>query len=388
MKKQRAQQKPSKHIRLADLAKIIAELFPPHLAESWDNVGLQIGDPNAKVNRILTCLEVTDSTLDEARRGKCDTIIAHHPLIFRPLKSIVSSRPSERLAVELVRSNINLIVAHTNMDAAPWGTNQVLAEVCGLKPIGPLDPRPLDPNPEASSYKLVVFTPKGHERAVIDAIDRSGGGRIGLYTHCTFRGVGTGTFRGGEGSDPFIGEAGKFEEAEEYRLEAVVPRESREKVLREVLKVHPYEESAYDFYPLATERELAGLGCIALPPTPLTIDQFVEQIKVGIGIDQVRVSGPPKNKIKRVAVCSGSGGSFIGRAASSGAEAYLTGEISYHHGIEAHQRGLAVIEVGHFESERIIAEPLARKLTEIFKSRGLDATARAAKTDFQPFRFI
>lgn len=381
-------------LTLRALADQIALLFPPHLAEDWDNVGLQIGDPAAQVRRIMTCLEVTEPTLAEARRLKADTIIAHHPLIFRPFKTLLESRPAEKLATELVRAGIGLIVAHTNMDSVPWGTNQVLARACGLTPLGPLAPRPLNDGggDVAGTLKFVVFTPLGHEQNLIEAIHRGGGGRIGLYTHCTFRAAGTGTFMGGEGSDPFIGKAGEREEATEYRIESVVPRSARGTVLAEILKVHPYEEPAYEFYPLAGgDAPLAGLGCMARPSQDfISLDALIKQIKSGLKLKQLRVSGPgaldPKQKIESVAICSGSGGSFIAKAASRGAQCYITGEISYHGGIEAHQRGLTVIEVGHFESEQIIAAAFAESLASDPVIISGDASVVAAKDDLQPFR--
>lgn len=377
-------------IKLGELAGIIAGLFPPHLAESWDNVGLQIGDPAARVRRAMTCLEVTEPTLAEARRMKADAIVAHHPLVFKPMKGVIESNPAQRLVAELIRARIGLIVAHTNMDCAPWGTNQILAEACGLRPVGYLDPKPLNASPDSADFKLVIFTPQGHERAVIDAIHRGGGGRIGLYTHCTFRGAGTGTFRGGEGSDPFIGEAGKFEEAQEFRLESVVPRAARASVLAEVLKVHPYEEPAYEFYPLAGDAGEAGAGSIAEPTAPLALSGLVAQIKRRMKLKQVRVSGPYAERaakpVKRIAICSGSGGSFIARAAAIKADAYITGEVSYHYGIEAMQRGLVVIEVGHFESERIMAGPLAEKLRWIAAIAGAGVSVQASASDLQPYQ--
>jgi putative NIF3 family GTP cyclohydrolase 1 type 2 len=146
----------------AALAKVVARMFPPHLAEDWDNVGLQIGDPNARVQKILTCLEATAPTLAEARRLGVDALVAHHPLIFRPMKAALASNPAQRLVMDLIRAGLNLIVAHTNMDSAPWGTNQVLAERCGLEPVGPLAPAALDPQADARMLKFVVFVPKGH----------------------------------------------------------------------------------------------------------------------------------------------------------------------------------------------------------------------------------
>lgn len=367
---------------LGELSRRVASLAPPRLAEEWDNVGLQIGDPNARVRRVMTCLEVTGPTLAEAKRRKVDAIVAHHPLIFRPMKSVLESRPAEHLVAELIRAGIGLVVAHTNLDSARWGTNEVLAERCGLKPMGPLFAADA---PE--SYKLTIFTPKGHEGAIIDAIARGGGGLIGAYSHCTFRSPGTGTFLGGEGSDPFIGKAGRLEEADELRIETLVTAERREAVLGEVLKAHPYEEPAYDFYRLDAPAGPEGIGCLALPEKPMMAGDLAKSIKRRLKLRVVRISGPEDRIVRKIAICTGSGGSFLSRIPATGAQAYLTGEVTYHHGIEAHQRGIAVIEIGHFESERIVAAPLAAKLAADQALAAAGVTVFAAEDDLQPFTY-
>lgn len=372
--------KTSSPLTLSQLAAAVESIAPAALAESWDNVGLQIGNPSAQVRRVMTCLEVTAPTLAEARRRRADAIVAHHPLIFRPFKTILDSRPAERLAADLIRAGIGLIVAHTNLDAARWGTNQVLAERCGLKVVGPLDQRELP-----AQYKFVVFTPEGHEAKVIDAIARGGGGVIGAYTHCTFRSPGIGTFLGGEGANPFIGKAGNFEQASEFRIEAIVPPAARASVLKEVLAAHPYEEPAYEFYVLGGEFKGYGLGCIAEIDSAKTAEAVAREFKRRLKLKSVRLSGPPDKRVRRIAICTGSGGSLIGRAASMRVDALLTGEATYHHGIEAHQRGIALIEIGHYESEQIVAAPLAEKLRENKIIHDADVEVFAAKNDLQPF---
>lgn len=370
-------------ISLGQLAKRVAELAPPRLAEDWDNVGLQIGDPEAIVTRVMTCLEVTAPTLAEAKRRKADAIVAHHPLIFRPMKSALENRPAEKLVRELIRADIGLIVAHTNLDSARWGTNEVLAEALGLMPLGPLFAAP-----QTETYKLTVFTPEGYENAVIDAIARGGGGEIGAYTHCTYRSPGTGTFRGGEGSDPFIGESGQLVQADEFRIETVVPAERREVVLREVIKAHPYEEPAYDFYRLAVEHGPDGIGCLARPKEPVTAEALARSIKRRLNLQTVRLSGPASKKIRKIAICTGSGGSFLSRIGVTGAQAYITGEMTYHYGVEAHQRGVSVLELGHFESEQIVAAPLAERLgaETVLKEAGVSVFA--GERDLQPFEYF
>ncbi|MCL5270818.1 MAG: Nif3-like dinuclear metal center hexameric protein, partial [bacterium] len=256
---------------------------------------------------------------------------------------------------------------------------------------------------------------------VIEAIDRAGGGRIGAYTHCTFRVPGTGTFFGSAGAHPAVGQAGRLEEVEEYRLETVVPASAREAVVREVRAVHPYEEPAFEFHLLAPERRGAGLGLLAPPPCELVTDpprkactarELAAHVKARLGaclaarFDEsrgprfgerpgaasgsppvsvaVRLSGPPDKKIRRVAVCSVRGGSYLGKVAGR-ADAYLTGEINYHQAVEAHARGIAVIEVGHFESEVLVAAPLAVRLAAAERLIAAGVEVFAARHELQPF---
>ena len=367
---------------VSDLVKAIEAIAPARLAESWDNVGLQVGHPAAPLRRVLTCLEVSAPVLAEAVRVKADAIVAHHPLIFHPLTALNLAQPAGDLIATLIRENIALVVAHTNLDSATWGTNAALAEACGLKPEAPLLSREGD-----QEYQFVVFVPKGHEEAMIEAIERGGGGRIGGYSRCTYRVGGTGTFMGGQGTHPAIGEPGKFEEVEEFRLEARVPDSARASVLREVLLAHPYEEPAFFYHAIKEEGGKAGMGCVAWLEPPRPAEDLAAELKERLGLAAVRLSGPPKKKVKKVALCSGSGGSFIGKVAGK-AEAYITGEINYHQAVEAHARGVAVIELGHFESEVLVARPLAEKLAGVKKFIDAEVEILAAKSDLQPFRYL
>ena len=367
---------------VADLVKMIERIAPVGLAEPWDNVGLQIGDPSAPVRRVMTCLEVTPPVAAEAVRRGADTLVTHHPLIFKSLNSIDLSQPVANMAGRLVRSGLTLIAAHTNLDSARWGTNTVLADRCGFRIQGPLIPRTGE-----AQYKLAVFAPKGHEDKLIEAIARGGGGRIGAYTHCTFRTPGVGTFRGGEGTDPFMGRAGRLEQVEELRLEAVVPESARTTVVREMLAAHPYEEVAFDLYPLAATPRFEGMGLLTTPEKPMTASQLALDLKSRLGLKTVRLSGAPKKKARRVAVCAGSGGSLLGMVAGR-ADVLVTGEMDYHRGVEAHARAIAVIELGHFETEVLVTRPLAARLGADPQLAAAGVKVFPADKDLQPFSYL
>lgn len=377
-----ARRRPKAPVRtLIDLVRAVERIAPPGLAEDWDNCGLQLGDPNQAIQRVMTCLELTAPTLAEAGRRRADAIVTHHPLLFKPLRQINFAQPAAALAAEAIRRGIGVVAAHTNLDSARWGTNQVLAEACGLTPGAPLAPRD-----EEALFKFAVYVPAGHEQAVIDAIDAGGGGSIGAYSHCTFRAEGVGTFKGGEGTQPFIGEPGRLEQTPEFRIETIAPASARAKLVRTVRAAHPYEEMAFDLIPLDGAIG-AGLGCVTKLPEPATAQALAADIKRRLKPACVRLSGSPSKKIKRAAICSGSGGGLLGRAAAA-ADVLITGEIGYHQGVEAHQRGLAVIEIGHFESEVLIAGPLAGRLEADAALAEAGVKIFAATADLQPFIYV
>jgi dinuclear metal center YbgI/SA1388 family protein len=371
---------------VSDVIKAIARLAPPELAEPWDNVGLQVGHPAAPVARVLVALELTAPVLEEARSCEADLILTHHPLIFKPWNALNLAQPGPALAAEALRAGVAVLAAHTNLDAAAWSTAHAVAERLGWQINEPLLPRESGAG-EEPPYKFVVFTPQGYEEAVIEAIVRGGGGQIGAYSHCTFRSPGVGTFRGETGTTPFLGEAGRLENVEEFRLEALVPARARGRVQQEVRAVHPYETMACDWIPLGGVGGSVGLGGVVKLAEPLNVQGLAELCRAQLGVTTMRRSGPAEKKIRRVAICTGSGGSFIGKAAMR-ADALLTGEITYHQGIEAHQRGVAVLELGHFESEVLVTAPLARRLSQDEKLAAAGVEVLAAQRDLQPFEYL
>jgi dinuclear metal center YbgI/SA1388 family protein len=334
-------------LRLKELDALIDTIAPRELAESWDNVGLQVGDPDAPVKRLALAVDVTKDTVQKAIRLRADALISHHPLIFRPLHTLILSNPVSKLLRDLLAHGIALIVAHTNLDKSPEGTNKALACALGVE-----NPQPLLPQPAGvQHYKFVVFVPKGYEAKIIDAIHRGGGGVIGNYSHCTFRTSGTGTFLPLEGAKPFIGAVGQLEEAEEWRLEALVPKAKIHAVLREVIRVHPYEEVAYDVFPLEAISLKSGLGMVGELANQLAFSTFLRKLKTALKPQTVQLIGVPPRRLRRVAVCSGAGGDVIPHLAPDRADLLVTGEINHHAALEAQARGLCVVCATHYATE-------------------------------------
>lgn len=338
----------------------IERLAPPPLAESWDNCGLQAGDPSAEVNRILVALTPLPEVFEEAGEAGADFLLFHHPLIFGGLNSVNTAAYPGDLLARAVRSNLTVYAAHTSYDATPDGVSVALAQALGLR--GPLEVI----SPRGSMMKLVVFVPEENADELAGALSEAGAGVIGEYTRCTFRTPGTGTFLGGEGSDPYLGERGKLEKVEEIRLETVVPAHHASRAAAAVRETHPYEEPAFDLYPIEGFPEGCGYGRAGDLPEPLTPEELREYVSEHLGFPARIVAVPqPGERVERVAVLGGSGGSFLREAAASGARAYVTGDLDYHDALLAASLGLAAIDAGHAATELPALEPLARRLAEL-----------------------
>ena len=342
---------------MAQIAEAVERIAPPPLAEEWDNCGLQVGDPAAEARRVLVALTPLPEVLDEAEEEGADFLLLHHPLIFDPLKSVdTSSYPGDLLA-RAVRMGLSIYAAHTSYDAAPEGVSVALAGALGLR--GPL--RVV--SPRGALRKLVVFVPEEDVDAVARALAEAGAGVIGDYTECTFRTRGTGTFRGGEDANPYLGERGRLEKVEEVRLETVVTAYAVRRAVDAATAAHPYEEVALDVYPLEGFPEGCGYGRIGALPEPLAPEELRGHVSDSLGFPARLVADPqPGRRIERVAVLGGSGGSFIPEVAASGAHAYVTGDVDYHDALLAESLGLTVIDAGHAATELPSLQSLAARL--------------------------
>ncbi len=297
---------------------------------------------------------------EEAEEIGADFLLFHHPLIFRPLKSVDAASCPGKLVTHAIRKNLTVYAAHTNYDAAPGGVSVALAQALGLT--GPQEILV----PRGELRKLVVFVPEENADTIADALTEAGAGVIGEYTHCTFRAPGTGTFFGGEGTDPYAGEKGHLQRVSELRLETVVPAHLASGAAAAVRAAHPYEETALDVYPVDGHPEGCGYGRVGVMAGPLSPDELREDVMESLGFPARLVADPdPARRIERVAVLGGSGGSFIPQAAASGADAYVTGDLDYHDALLAESLGLTAIDAGHAATELPSLEPLARRLAEL-----------------------
>jgi dinuclear metal center YbgI/SA1388 family protein len=371
-----------KTVRVQDVGGLINKLYPQSLAEDWDNVGLQLGDPAAIVERVLVCLDVEEQVIARAEELGAQLVISHHPLIYRPLKKITPADEAGRAIFYAMRQGISVISAHTNLDRAKNGLNDWLASRLGLQQTIPLEQSVTD------LLKLVVFVPFGHEEAVKDALFSVGAGEVGGYDQVSFQSSGRGGFRCGAETTPFIGTPGDEAVVEESRLEVVLPTALTAKVVAKLLKTHPYEEVAFDLYPLANQRTDVGLGRIGRLVAPLELSVFLDQVKQNLGLELLRVAGQSKRPIQKVAVCGGSGASLISDALRQGADCLITGDVKYHDAQRARSEGLVLVDAGHFATEILMVQQMSEQLRLAATERQWPLEIIEMTGEEDPFRWI
>lgn len=351
---------------LKDIMDIIEKRAPSYLAADFDNPGLLIGDENSSIDSILVSLDIDDKVIDEAIQKKCNLIVTHHPLIFHPLKSLNASNFKERLILRIVSSGINAYAAHTNLDSCKNGINDYLAHKLGLDDISILDD-----SYEDKLVKIAIYVPEGYEKRVQEALASADAGHIGSYSCCTFNAKGEGTFKPLEGTHPFIGEIGKVEHVKEVRVETIAKESMLQSIIQSMLKAHPYEEPAYDVYPLKNSGVKYGFvraGCLN---PPITLSKLCLRVKNMLNIDSVNVVGDPDRIIKKVGLCSGDGAEFIPLAYRDGCDVFITGDIRYHDACDARDMGICIIDGGHFGTEHVYMKELADYIKDELKLKGL-----------------
>jgi dinuclear metal center YbgI/SA1388 family protein len=366
--------------RIQDLLGLVHKLYAPELAEDWDNVGLQVGDPTAPLQRVMVSLDPGLSAVQAAKTAGAQALITHHPLLFRPIKRLTPEDTVGQVLWTAVRSGVAIISAHTNLDSAADGLNSWLAERLGVQ-------NPLPLQPIVGDYlKLIVFVPCGHEQSVAEALFSTGAGQIGAYDECSFSSVGEGSFRAGEGCSPFVGEVGKRASVEEIRLETIVPRRKLARTLEKLQKAHPYEEVAYDLVPLQNQVPGAGLGRIGRLQQAMSLDEFAAIVKNNLGCEHLRLIGAENQKIHKVALCGGSGSGLLQTAHRQGADVLVTGDVKYHDARQAEELGIALIDAGHFATEKLMIEQVAASLQDEARKRHWEIVFETYTGEQDPFR--
>jgi len=368
--------------KLKDILTLLNTVHPFAWALPEDRVGLQVGDPEAPVATILVALEASLEVVAEATAVGAQLLLTHHPLLYQPATEIREDRAQGQLLAAVVRAGLAVAACHTNLDLAPEGLNEHLAQKLGLEEVEVLSPVTRDP-----WLKLMVFVPVGYEDTVRNALCDDRVGVIGRYSHCTFAGRGQGTYRPLEGAQPFRGETGALSRAEESRLEVLVPESCVTQALSRLKAAHPYEEVAYDLYPLANQGLTLGFGRVGDWPQALPWEEAVARVKETFAAPRLRVWGQTPASVSRLAVCGGSGGDLIQSAQEMGATLYVTGEVRHHQAVPSLNGDFAILEVGHFASEVIFMPAWAAQLGRVIQERGIAVQVRPAATEKAPCQF-
>ncbi len=329
---------------IQEVIKVLEAYAPPRYQESYDNSGLQTGNSSDEVTGVLVTLDCTEQVLDEAIAKGCNLVVAHHPVIFKGLKSLTGRSYVERTIIKAIQHNIAIYACHTNLDNVHNGVNAKIAEKLEL-----LNTRILVNKPQ-TLMKLVVFVPVENTDEVLDAMHKAGAGQIGNYSNCSFQVQGTGRFLPTEGADPKIGQIGKPEEVQENRIEVIFPAYLQHTLMNALLKAHPYEEVAHSITALENSNQEVGIGVIGELKEALTEEQFLTYLKDKMQLQGLRYTPLSHKSIKRVAVCGGAGSFLIKDAIRSGADALVTGDVKYHEFFDAEGR-LMIADIGHYESE-------------------------------------
>ncbi|MCA1054862.1 Nif3-like dinuclear metal center hexameric protein [Rossellomorea aquimaris] len=365
-----------------EIIQLFEAFSPKHLAEQGDPIGLQIGKLNEKVENVMITLDVLENVVDEAIKNNVKLIIAHHPPLFRPLKSLHTDTYQGRMIEKLIKHDIAVYAAHTNLDVAVGGVNDLLADALGLQ-----ETSVLLPTYSEGLRKLVVYVPKENSEELRKALGDAGAGHIGNYSHCSFSSDGEGRFLPGDKAKPHIGQQGKLEVVEEEKVETIYPRSLEKKVLKAMFTHHPYEEVAYDLYSLENKGEPMGLGRIGMLKEEVTLKEFAGVVKETFGMDGVRMIGDSEEKVKKVAVLGGDGNKFITTAKRQGADVLVTGDIYYHTAHDAMMLGLNIVDAGH-HIEKVMKDGVAKYLAEKCAEKGFIVNIFASKANTNPFTFI
>lgn len=363
-----------------DIHKLIAAWAPKDIAWERDNVGLQVGDVKAEVRGILVSLDCTERVIAEAKRRNANLIISHHPLLFRPPKAITPRDEIGSCIRALIANDINLYSAHTNLDFTKGGTSFAIADALGLRDVDFLH----------KSYrvqkKIVTYVPEEHADKVRNAMADAGAGIIGDYDHCSFGTIGAGSFRGNDSAKPVIGERGKLEHVSEVRLEMIANQWDVANIVTAMRSAHPYEEVAYDVYPLENTSNEYGMGIIGTLRRPMRLQPFLNLVKKALLVRALRRTESANRTIRRVAACGGSGAELVDTAIAQGADVFITADVKYHDFHHASGKVL-LIDAGHYETEHLVVNNVVRRLKQEFEKMGNGVPIVAARTSTNPIYY-
>lgn len=351
-------------MKIKEITNELERFAPLSVQEDYDNSGLIIGDFNKDIQKALICLDVTEDIMEEAIQGNYELIIAHHPIIFKGLKKINGKNFVERLVLTAIKNDIAIYAFHTNADNVLAGVNGIIAEKLGLSNVEILQPK------RKILRKLVTFCPEQMAEKVRNTLFEAGAGEYRNYDHCSFNVTGEGTFRGNDSSTPYVGEKGEMHFEKEIRIEVIFPDYLENRILQSLISAHPYEEVAYDIYPIENQIADIGAGAIGELASKMNEDDFLKMLKKVFGTQTIKHSGFLNNPIKKVALCGGAGSFLIHQSKLKKADIFITGDLKYHDFFEASNQ-ILLADIGHYESEQFTKELIYSILNKKFPTFAL-----------------
>lgn len=355
-------------MKIAEIISFLETEAPPSLQEQYDNAGLITGDASWECTGIICSLDAIEDVVQEAISKKCNLIIAHHPIIFGGLKKINGKNYVEKTVIKAIKSDIAIYAIHTNLDNIIGGVNGKMAAMLGLQNLTILSPK------EGILKKLFTFVPLADAEKVRVAIFQAGGGHISNYSECSFNTTGTGTFKAGEGTNPYSGTIGQRHTDDEVKIEIIFPAYLERKIISAMKASHPYEEVAFDIINLSNSHPHIGSGMIGELNQPMDEKAFLSYIKSVFEASVIRHTTLLSRLIKKVAICGGAGSFLISRALAVGADVFITADLKYHEFFDANNQ-ILIADIGHYESEQFTINLLQELLANKFPTFAVLKTA-------------
>ncbi|WP_353462117.1 Nif3-like dinuclear metal center hexameric protein [Mammaliicoccus sciuri] len=361
---------------IQELLQEIDKQVPFSTSESWDNVGLLIGSEKSEVNGVLTTLDCTLEVVEEAIQNNINTIIAHHPLIFKGVKNI-TDKSYGPIIRKLIQHDINLIALHTNLDVHPKGVSYMIGQQIGLDNMKVLEEQ------QESYYKVQIFLPDKDVEAMKAAFNDHHLAQTEEYSEVFFQSQGKGQFKPSASANPHLGQADKTETVYETKLELMVDEKDLTLAKELIIQTHPYEEPVYDFIKMSRTSSV-GLGIIGELNETQSVNEFVQNYKQKLAIPAVRFIGDQSTQIKRVAIVGGAGIEYANLAKAQQADLFITGDVKHHEALDALMDGINVLDVNHY-SEYVMKDGL-KTLLEKWTNGTIKVLTSSINTD--PYQYM
>lgn len=364
-------------VKIREVTDFLEQIAPRAYQESYDNAGLITGNPDMEVTGVLVSLDAIETVIDEAVEQGCNLVVAHHPIVFKGLKSLTGKNYVERTIIKAIQNDIAIYAIHTNLDHVFEGVNQKICEKIGLQQLKILSPK------TNTLTKLVTFVPIEDTDRVVSALSEAGAGALGNYSKCSFQVSGTGTFEPNDQANPHIGKKNQLERVEEKRVEMIFPKPVTGRVLQALRQAHPYEEVAYYLHNLENENQEVGAGMVGELEQAMEGEEFLHYLKQKMQLQCIRYTRLLDKKVKRIAVCGGAGSFLLGAAIGQKADVFVTADFKYHEFFDADGK-IVIADIGHYESEVFTKELLGNLISKKF----VTFAVRLAKTITNPVHYF